>query len=168
MYTKIQMSGEKTETSFGESLVHILAYSNNSVNFIFYGLFSQKYRQAFSSLFIKSTKNNKFTNSLNRANTARASFLSSTKSANGLKRTNANKLKGRAKKGGPEKQELTDSSFRLNSPVGSSLAIDSASKPMSTTNQSERLNNSNDSISIQYVSQVGKKNRVSFNFADSV
>jgi hypothetical protein len=49
-------NSERTETDFSFSLiiVHILSYSNNSFNFIFYGLFSEKYKQEISVLFCKS------------------------------------------------------------------------------------------------------------------
>ena len=42
-----------TENNFSLTLliVHILAYSNNSLNFIFYGLFSKQYRQTALKMF---------------------------------------------------------------------------------------------------------------------
>jgi hypothetical protein len=65
-YTKIQLSSDKSETSLIDSLVHIFAYSNNSVNFIFYTIFSQKYRQTFAKLFnINSTPSSKNLTSIN-------------------------------------------------------------------------------------------------------
>ncbi len=48
-------NSERTETDFSFSLiiVHILSYSNNSLNFVFYGLFSEKYKEEMSTLFWK-------------------------------------------------------------------------------------------------------------------
>ena len=48
-----------TQTLF---LVHILSYSNNSFNFVFYGLFSKQYRQSAMELLFPKTKNNNINN----------------------------------------------------------------------------------------------------------
>lgn len=46
-------NSERTETDFTFTLivVHILSYSNNSLNFIFYYIFSEKYREKMNSFF---------------------------------------------------------------------------------------------------------------------
>jgi hypothetical protein len=51
--------GEKDETYSFQAYFHVLAYSNNSLNFIFHFIFSYKYRQLISNLFLnKSNTNN--------------------------------------------------------------------------------------------------------------
>ena len=42
---------QKFDSGFVQILLHVLSYSNNSVNFIFFGLFSTKYRETLRSLF---------------------------------------------------------------------------------------------------------------------
>ncbi len=48
-------NSERTETDFSFSLiiVYILSYSNNSFNFVFYGLFSERYKEEISVVFSK-------------------------------------------------------------------------------------------------------------------
>jgi hypothetical protein len=50
-------NSERTETDFTFTLiiVHILSYSNNSMNFIFYYIFSEKYREKMNSFFCSSS-----------------------------------------------------------------------------------------------------------------
>ena len=48
--------GEKDETYSFQAYFHILAYSNNSFNFIFYFVFSNKYRQLIRNFFINKCK----------------------------------------------------------------------------------------------------------------
>ena len=50
-FTFNNLTSKKFDSNFTQVLVHILSYSNNSVNFIFYGLFSQKYREVLKDLF---------------------------------------------------------------------------------------------------------------------
>ena len=45
--------GETSDSGFGQLAVHVLSYTNNAFNFIFYGVSSQKYREQFSILFGK-------------------------------------------------------------------------------------------------------------------
>ena len=47
--------GENSESGFGQLFVHVLSYTNNAFNFIFYGVSSQKYRENFAILFWKSS-----------------------------------------------------------------------------------------------------------------
>ena len=47
--------GEDSESGFGQLFVHVLSYTNNAFNFIFYGVSSQKYRENFALLFWKSS-----------------------------------------------------------------------------------------------------------------
>ncbi len=44
--------GQQSESYVTQYLVHILSYSNNAVNFLFYGLSSQRYRQELLSIFV--------------------------------------------------------------------------------------------------------------------
>lgn len=41
----VLFKGQKSENTLGQLSVHILMYTNNAINFIFYGLSSQKYRE---------------------------------------------------------------------------------------------------------------------------
>ena len=49
----VLFKGKKSENSLEQPLVHTLLYTNNAINFVFYGLSSQKYRQELYSLFLK-------------------------------------------------------------------------------------------------------------------
>jgi len=48
--TFLLFKGVKDENALGQLTVHVLAYTNNAFNFIFYGISSQKYRQEFCNL----------------------------------------------------------------------------------------------------------------------
>ncbi|RMZ99596.1 FMRFamide receptor-like [Brachionus plicatilis] len=51
--------GKTSDNSFGQPLVHFLLYSNNAINFLLYGLSSQRYREElFGMCFKKSRKRN--------------------------------------------------------------------------------------------------------------
>jgi hypothetical protein len=52
----VMFKGQKGETT-GQLLVHMLLYTNNAINFLFYGLSSQKYREVFSEIFCNAKKN---------------------------------------------------------------------------------------------------------------
>ena len=45
-------------------IVHVLSYSNNAINFIFYGVSSQKYRETLRALFTKNPKSDQVVNNL--------------------------------------------------------------------------------------------------------
>ena len=51
-----KFKGPQSDTHSFQTFFHILAYSNNSMNFIFFGLFSKKYRQVFLNMFRKNPK----------------------------------------------------------------------------------------------------------------
>jgi hypothetical protein len=53
-YNKLKY--DQNETSFLQTFLHIMAYSNNSVNFLFYLMFSQKYRLVIGNLFTFKTE----------------------------------------------------------------------------------------------------------------
>ena len=50
------LNGSKSESVLFQLSVHILLYTNNSINFLLYGISSQKFRQQLSKMFFKSTK----------------------------------------------------------------------------------------------------------------
>lgn len=52
----ILFKGKKSESNIEQPLVHTLLYTNNAINFIFYGFSSQKYRKELYSLFSKKYK----------------------------------------------------------------------------------------------------------------
>ncbi|RNA01728.1 FMRFamide receptor-like [Brachionus plicatilis] len=54
----ILFKGKQSESSIEQPLVHTLLYTNNAINFIFYGFSSQKYRKELYSLFSKRFKDN--------------------------------------------------------------------------------------------------------------
>jgi hypothetical protein len=60
----IMYQGQKSESSIGQLLVHLFLYSNNAINFLFYGISSQRYRNEFGLLFNlkceNKTKNKRF------------------------------------------------------------------------------------------------------------
>lgn len=48
----ILFHGQKSDSMLGQWLVHILSYSNNAINFVFYGLSSQRFRHELISIFL--------------------------------------------------------------------------------------------------------------------
>lgn len=52
----ILFKGKQSESNIQQPLVHTLLYTNNAINFIFYGFSSQKYRKELYSLFFKKIK----------------------------------------------------------------------------------------------------------------
>lgn len=54
--TFVLFKGEKSENPIGQLSVHVISYTNNAFNFIFYGLSSQKYRQEFCRIFKKNKR----------------------------------------------------------------------------------------------------------------
>lgn len=50
--TFVLFRGQEDEKYVDQFIVHILSYTNNAVNFLFYGLSSQKYRQELCRLFV--------------------------------------------------------------------------------------------------------------------
>jgi len=46
----LMFKGVKDENALGQLTVHVLAYTNNAFNFVFYGISSQKYRQELRNL----------------------------------------------------------------------------------------------------------------------
>ena len=63
--TFVLFHGQKSENTLGQSLVHILLYSNNAVNFLFYGLSSHKYREEFCKTFWTNHKNRRGSSNTN-------------------------------------------------------------------------------------------------------
>jgi hypothetical protein len=63
-YNKLKY--DQNETSFLQTFLHIMAYSNNSVNFLFYLMFSQKYRLVIGNLLSLKSENDR--RSLKRSN----------------------------------------------------------------------------------------------------
>ena len=55
--TFVLFKGQKAENTLGQSLVHILLYTNNAVNFLLYGFSSQKYREELCKTFFGKQKN---------------------------------------------------------------------------------------------------------------
>ena len=54
----ILFKGKQSESNIQQPLVHTLLYTNNAINFIFYGFSSQKYRKELYLLFFKRFKEN--------------------------------------------------------------------------------------------------------------
>jgi hypothetical protein len=54
----VLFKGQKSESSVGQLLVHMLLYTNNAINFLFYGLSSQKYREVFGEIFCRGVPEN--------------------------------------------------------------------------------------------------------------
>ena len=63
--TFVLFHGQKSENTLGQSLVHILHYSNNAVNFLFSGLSSHKYREEFCKTFWTNHKNRRGSSNTN-------------------------------------------------------------------------------------------------------
>jgi hypothetical protein len=50
--------GERTMSEFAKSIVHLILYTNNTVNFVFYGWSCEKYRTEFVKLFYRRNNRN--------------------------------------------------------------------------------------------------------------
>jgi hypothetical protein len=66
--TFVLYRGKSDETIVGQFIVHVLSYSNNSINFLFYGLSSEKYRKELLLLFCSDNKAAGATNKRRAAN----------------------------------------------------------------------------------------------------
>ncbi len=64
IYHKSNIERSETDFTFTLIVVHILSYSNNSFNFVFYYLFSEKYREELSNLFWTGKIRNKKRNAM--------------------------------------------------------------------------------------------------------
>lgn len=53
--------GRTSESSFGQPLVHFLLYSNNAINFMLYGLSSQRYREELFGMCFKTSRKRNYT-----------------------------------------------------------------------------------------------------------
>ena len=49
----IMFQGEKSESALWQSLIHLVLYTNNALNFVFYGLSSEKYRECCAEIFCR-------------------------------------------------------------------------------------------------------------------
>jgi hypothetical protein len=55
--SSLLFQGERNDTPIAQSLVHLLLYTNNAINFLFYGFSSEKYREEFIKIFSRKKLN---------------------------------------------------------------------------------------------------------------